>query len=182
MKLRIRNLFIEFHANQPSIMQPPPAETLTLDSLDRKLLRLLRADGRMSNAALAASIGLSPSACLRRLRLLEGSGIIRGYTAIIEDPEPQARTVVIVQITLERQTEDALTRFEVAVRQCPEVRECYLMTGVADYQLRVEARDAADYERIHKEQLSRMPGVARIQSAFAIRTVVRGSQPSWPEA
>ncbi|WP_256024279.1 Lrp/AsnC family transcriptional regulator [Roseomonas sp. GC11] len=149
-----------------------------LDALDRKLLRLLRADGRMSNAALAAAIGLSPSACLRRLRLLEAGGIIRGYTAIIEDTAPQARTVVIVQITLEKQTEDALSRFEAAVRQCPEVCECYLMTGVADYQLRVEARDPADYERIHKEQLSRMPGVARIQSAFAIRTVVRSGD-SW---
>nr|WP_305123461.1 Lrp/AsnC family transcriptional regulator [Roseomonas sp. GC11] len=146
--------------------------------MDRKLLRLLRADGRMSNAALAAAIGLSPSACLRRLRLLEAGGIIRGYTAIIEDTAPQARTVVIVQITLEKQTEDALSRFEAAVRQCPEVCECYLMTGVADYQLRVEARDPADYERIHKEQLSRMPGVARIQSAFAIRTVVRSGD-SW---
>lgn len=149
-------------------------QELTLDSQDRKILRLLRANGRMSNAALAAAIGLSPSACLRRVRLLEVAGVIRGYTAIIEDTAPQGHTVVIVQITLERQTEDGLSRFEAAVRQCPEVRECYLMTGSADYQLRVEARDAADYERIHKEQLSRMPGVARIQSAFAIRTVVRG--------
>ncbi|MFC4169926.1 Lrp/AsnC family transcriptional regulator [Teichococcus aestuarii] len=147
-----------------------------LDSLDRKILRLLRADGRMSNAALAAAIGLSPSACLRRVRMLEAGGTIRGYTALIEEPAPQGRTVVIVQITLERQTEDGFNRFEAAVRQCPEVCECYLMTGSADYQLRVEARDAADYERIHKEQLSRMPGVARIQSAFAIRTVVRGRE------
>jgi DNA-binding Lrp family transcriptional regulator len=149
------------------------------DGIDRKILRLLRADGRMSNADLAVAIGLSPSACLRRLRQLETGGVIRGYTAIIEDPAPQARTVVIVQITLEKQTEDAFNRFEAAVRQCPEVCECYLMTGASDYQLRVEARDAADYERIHKEQLSRMPGVARIQSAFAIRTVVRGVAPAW---
>jgi DNA-binding Lrp family transcriptional regulator len=145
------------------------------------MLRLLRADGRMSNADLASTIGLSPSACLRRLRHLESSGVIRGYTAIIEDTAPQARTVVIVQITLERQTEDAFNRFEAAVRQCPEVCECYLMTGASDYQLRVEARDAADYERIHKEQLSRMPGVARIQSAFAIRTVIWGAAPAWVE-
>jgi DNA-binding Lrp family transcriptional regulator len=152
-----------------------------LDGTDRKMLRLLRADGRMSNADLASTIGLSPSACLRRLRHLESSGVIRGYTAIIEDTAPQARTVVIVQITLERQTEDAFNRFEAAVRQCPEVCECYLMTGASDYQLRVEARDAADYERIHKEQLSRMPGVARIQSAFAIRTVIWGAAPAWVE-
>ncbi|MBC9175372.1 Lrp/AsnC family transcriptional regulator [Roseomonas ludipueritiae] len=157
-------------------MHPP-----SLDAIDHKILRLLRADGRMSNADLAAAVGLSASACLRRLRQLEASGVIRGYTAIIEDPAPQARTVVIVQITLERQTEDAFNRFEAAVRQCPEVCECYLMTGASDYQLRVEARDPGDYERIHKEQLSRMPGVARIQSAFAIRTVVRGVSPAWVE-
>jgi DNA-binding Lrp family transcriptional regulator len=153
----------------------------SLDGTDRRILRLLRSDGRISNADLAVAIGLSPSACLRRRLLLEGSGVIRGYTAIIEEQAVQARTVVIVQITLERQTEDAFNRFEVAVRQCPEVCECYLMTGASDYQLRVEARDAADYERIHKEQLSRMPGVARIQSAFAIRTVVRSTMAAGAE-
>ncbi|MDB5369041.1 MAG: lrp [Roseomonas sp.] len=153
-----------------NILHPP-----ALDAIDRKILRLLRVDGRMSNAALAASIGLSPSACLRRVRLLEEGGVIRGYTALVEDAERQGRTVVIVQITLERQTEEGLSRFEAAARRCPEVRECYLMSGAADYLLRVEAKDAADYERIHKDQLSRMPGVARIQSSFAIRTVVRGS-------
>jgi DNA-binding Lrp family transcriptional regulator len=92
----------------------------------------------------------------------------------VEEAPVQGAVVVIVQITLERQTDDHLKRFEDAVRRCPEVRECYLMTGIADYLLRVEARDAADYERIHKEALSRMPGVSRIQSSFAIRTVIRG--------
>jgi DNA-binding Lrp family transcriptional regulator len=145
-----------------------------LDEPDRAIIRLLRADGRMSNAALAEAVGLSPSACLRRLRLLERRGVIRGYTVILDEPAPRDLVVVIVQITLERQTDEHLRRFEDAVRRCPEVRECYLMTGIADYLLRVEARDAADYERIHKEALSRMPGVARIQSAFAIRSVIRG--------
>jgi DNA-binding Lrp family transcriptional regulator len=144
------------------------------DDTDRAILRLLRADARMSNAALAAAVGLSPSTCLRRLRLLEHRGVIRGYTVVLEEPPQRDGVVVIVQITLERQTDDHLKRFEAAVRRCPEVRECYLMTGIADYLLRVEARDAADYERIHKEALSRMPGVARIQSSFAIRTVIRG--------
>ncbi len=129
----------------------------------------------MTNAALAEAVGLSPSACLRRLRLLERSGVIRGYTVVVEEPQPRDLVVVFVQITLERQTDDHLRRFEDAVRKCPEVRECYLMTGSSDYQLRVEARDAADYERIHKEALSRMPGVARIQSSFAIRAVIRGA-------
>ena len=145
-----------------------------MDDTDRAIIRQLRADGRMPNAALAEAVGLSPSACLRRLRLLEQRGTIRGYTVLVEEPAPQGIVVVIVQITLERQTDDHLRRFEDAVRRCPEVRECYLMTGIADYLLRVEARDAADYERIHKETLSRMPGVSRIQSSFAIRTVIRG--------
>jgi len=147
----------------------------TLDDTDRAILRLLRAEGRMSNADLAEAVGLSASACLRRVRLLEHRGIIRGYTALIEEAAPRDLVVVIVQITLDRQTDEHLKRFEEAVRRCPEVRECYLMTGIADYLLRVEARDAADYERIHKEALSRMPGVARIQSSFAIRTVIRGT-------
>lgn len=145
-----------------------------LDDIDRAILRLLRADARMSNAALAAAVGLSPSACLRRLRLLEHRGVIRGYTVVLEEAPARDGVVVIVQITLERQTDEHMKRFEAAVRRCPEVRECYLMTGIADYVLRVEARDAADYERIHKEALSRMPGVAHIQSAFAIRSVIRG--------
>ena len=96
----------------------------SLDDTDRLMIRLLRADGRMSNAALAAAIGLSASACLRRLRLLEHRGVIRGYTALVEAPSPRDGTVVIVQITLERQTDDSMQRFEVAVRRCPEVREC----------------------------------------------------------
>lgn len=145
-----------------------------MDDIDRAIIRALRVDGRMPNAKLAAAVGLSASACLRRLRMLERDGTIRGYTVVVEDAAPQGAVVVIVQITLERQTDDHLKRFEEAVRRCPEVRECYLMTGIADYLLRVEARDAADYERIHKEALSRMPGVARIQSSFAIRTVIRG--------
>ena len=146
-----------------------------LDATDLAIIRHLRQDARMTNAALAAAVGLSPSACLRRLRLLENRGVIRGYTVVLEEPEPGAAAVVVfVQITLERQTEEHLRRFEEAIRRCPEVRACYLMTGAADYLLRVEARDAADYERIHKEQLSRMPGVARLQTSFAIRSVIRG--------
>ncbi|GJD50323.1 Leucine-responsive regulatory protein [Methylobacterium crusticola] len=142
------------------------------DEIDGRILRVLRGDGRISNAALAAEIGLSPSACLRRLRLLEASGVIRGYTALVDDAGADGRLVVLTQITLDRQTEEFLNRFEAAVRRCPEVRDCYLMTGLSDYLMRIEVRDAGDYERLHKEVLSRLPGVARIQSSFAIRTVV----------
>jgi DNA-binding Lrp family transcriptional regulator len=147
---------------------------MLLDAFDDKILRTLRVDGRISNAKLAAEVGLSQSACLRRLRMLEAGGVIRGYVALIDEPTEEAATVVVVQITLERQTEDYLNRFEAAVRKCPEVRECYLMSGLADYLVRVETENPASYERIHKEVLSRLPGVARIHSSFAIRTVMKG--------
>ncbi len=143
-----------------------------MDQRDEQILREVRADGRISNADLAARVGLSPSACLRRLRMLEERGVIRGYTAIIDTGHTQPGTVVIVQITLERQTDEYFARFEQAARRCAEVRECYLMTGAFDYQLTVLAADPADYERIHKDMLSRLPGVARIQSHFAIRRVI----------
>ncbi|MBS7811657.1 Lrp/AsnC family transcriptional regulator [Roseococcus pinisoli] len=145
-----------------------------LDEIDLAMLRHLREDARITNAALAQAVGLSSSACLRRLRLMESRGVIRGYTVLLEEQAEPGLVTVIVQITLDRQTDQHLRRFEEAVRRCPEVRQCFLMTGVADYLLRVEARDAADYERIHKEQLSRMPGVSRIHSSFAIRAVIRG--------
>ncbi|GJD37365.1 Lrp/AsnC family transcriptional regulator [Methylobacterium aerolatum] len=143
-----------------------------MDGIDRRIIQVLRTDGRISNADLAAAVGLSASACHRRVRLLEETGVIRGYAAIIGGPAEETGLVVLTQFTLDRQTEDFLIRFEAAVRRCPEVQDCYLMTGVADYLVKLKVRDAADYERLHKEVLSRLPGVARLQSSFAIRTVV----------
>lgn len=148
-----------------------------LDDVDERIIRVLRGNGRISNADLAAQVGLSPSACLRRTRQLERSGVIRGYAALVARAGADDRLVVITQITLDRQTEEFLNRFEAAVRRCPEVADCYLMTGLADYILKIEVKNAADYERLHKEVLSRLPGVARIQSSFAIRTVVSGRAP-----
>jgi DNA-binding Lrp family transcriptional regulator len=144
-----------------------------MDAVDRRIIDVLRADGRITNADLAEKVGLSPSACLRRVRLLEEDGTIRGYAALINDREAVSDTVVIVQISLERQTDEYLRRFEKAASQCPDIRECYLMTGVSDYLLRVSVPDAASYERIHTDVLSRLPGVARIQSSFAIRAVIK---------
>ncbi len=143
-----------------------------LDRLDRRIVQALRRDGRMSNVALAKEVGLSPSACLRRVQILEQQGTIRGYTAIVAAPGERERHVVIVRISVERQTEDVLNRFEAEVLKHPEIRECYLMTGEEDYLLRLEANGAGDYERIHKEVLSRLPGVSRINSSFAIRSVL----------
>jgi DNA-binding Lrp family transcriptional regulator len=143
-----------------------------LDTIDRNIVRLLRLNARMSNAKLAAEVGLSPSACLRRIRQLERSGVLRGYTAIVDHASREAVMAVIVNITLDRQTEDYLSRFEAAVRKYPEIHECYLMTGDADYLLRVEVENAAEFERIHTEVLSTLPGVSRIHSSFAIRNVL----------
>jgi DNA-binding Lrp family transcriptional regulator len=147
--------------------------TMELDQIDRKLLRLLRLDARRPNSSLAEEVGLSASACLRRIRLLEERGVIRGYTTVLGQPDEAEGVTVIVQVTLERQTEDYLLRFEAAVRQFPEIRECYLMTGDADYWLRVSVATAAAYEAIHTEVLSRLPGVTRIQSNFAMRDALR---------
>jgi DNA-binding Lrp family transcriptional regulator len=145
-----------------------------LDRIDEKLLATLRRDGRISNARLAEEVGLSASACLRRLRQLETGGVIRGYTALIDTDQGAMPTVCVVEIVLERQTEEYFTRFETAIRRCADVRECYLMTGDYDYLVRVEAQSPADYERIHRDQLARLPGVSRIRTAFAIRKIIRG--------
>ena len=142
-----------------------------LDAIDRNILRLLRLNARMSNAALAVEVGLSPSACLRRIKLMETAGVIRGYTTLVDASNAESTIAVIINITLERQTEDYLDRFEAVVRKHPEIRECFLMTGGSDYLLRVEIPNAGEFERIHKEILSAMPGVSRIHSSFAIRNV-----------
>ncbi|NTF44914.1 Lrp/AsnC family transcriptional regulator [Rhizobium rhizogenes] len=143
-----------------------------LDAIDRNILRLLRLDARVSNASLASEVGLSPSACLRRIKLMEQAGVIRGYTALVDTSQAETAIAVIINITLERQTEDHLDRFEAAVRKHPEIRECFLMTGGSDYLLRVEVATAGDFERIHKDILSTLPGVLRIHSSFSIRNVL----------
>ena len=143
-----------------------------LDGIDRNIIRLLRKNGRMPNSELAAEVGLSASACLRRVKLLEENGVIRGYTAIVSGSADDEGMVAIIQITLEKQTEEYLNRFEAAVLRHPEIQECFLMTGDADYILRATAPNAAGYEVIHKEILSRLPGVARIHSSLAMRSVL----------
>ncbi|NVP57184.1 MULTISPECIES: Lrp/AsnC family transcriptional regulator [Rhizobiaceae] len=149
-----------------------------LDAIDRNIIRLLRLNARITNAKLSEEVGLSPSACLRRISLLEQTGVIRGYTALIGSSEGDSPIAVIINITLERQTEEHLNRFENAVRRHPEIQECYLMTGGSDYLLRVEVQSAGEFERIHKEILAKLPGVLRIHSSFSIRNVLaaRGVQ------
>lgn len=143
---------------------------MQLDDIDRRILNRLRLDARMTNNALASEVGLSPSACLRRVKLLERSGVIRGYAAIVSGAGPDEGMAAIVQVDLERQTEEYLARFEQALRQHPEIQEWYLMTGEGDYILRVQIASIDDYGAFHRDVLSRLPGVSRIRSSFAMRS------------
>ena len=149
---------------------------MNLDRFDRAILQALQLDGRITNSTLAERVNLSESACLRRMRALEESGIIEGYTARINQQRAGCPVNVFVNITLDRQDEVDLRKFEEAVRKIPEVMECYLMTGDYDYTLRVVVADTADYERIHSKNLARLPGVARIHSSFALRTVQKSRE------
>jgi Lrp/AsnC family leucine-responsive transcriptional regulator len=146
---------------------------MELDRYDRAILRLLQEDARMTNSALAARVSLSESATLRRVRSLEESGLIEGYTALVDQQRAGFPVNVFVSITLDRQSQTGLEAFESAVRRIPEVMECYLMTGEHDYLLRLVVADLADFERIHNQHLTRLPSVARVHSSFAMRTVTR---------
>jgi Lrp/AsnC family transcriptional regulator, leucine-responsive regulatory protein len=145
---------------------------MDLDRYDRAILRLLQQDARITNTLLASKVSLSESACLRRMRALEESGIIEGYTALIDQHKAGFPMNVFVSITLDRQSQPGLEAFEGAVRRVPEVMECYLMTGEHDYLLRLVVADMADFERLH-QHLTRLPSVARVQSSFAMRIVTR---------
>ncbi|MGX1306862.1 Lrp/AsnC family leucine-responsive transcriptional regulator [Amorphus suaedae] len=150
---------------------------MKLDRLDLKLIDALADTGRASHVELAERIGLSATAVARRQRLLEESGVIAGYRAVLGLKALGMTATVIVRITLDSQSEEALSTFETAIITCPSVTRCFLMAGSDDYLVIVMARDIEDYEHIHKSQLSRLPHVARIQSSFALRDVVDRSVP-----
>lgn len=145
---------------------------MSLDKIDLAILNFLQIDGRMSNAALAEKVGLSQSACSRRLDMLETSGAIQGYHAQVSAAGLGHPMVAIVHISLSGQFEKTLSDFEAAIKRCPNVLSCHLMTGEYDYILRIAARDLADYERIHKEWLSAMPHVIKINTSFAMREII----------
>jgi DNA-binding Lrp family transcriptional regulator len=142
-----------------------------LDDRDRAILRALMADGRLTNVELAEKVHLSPSACLRRVKMLEDSGLIQGYVMLIDPVAAGLAGAAYVSVTLEQQGRATLDRFEQDVRRHPEIIECYLLAGAADYLLRVAFRDARDFERIHTDILTQLPGVSRVQSTLALRTV-----------
>ncbi len=145
---------------------------MRLDAIDIAILNTLQDNGRISNSDLAQAVGLSASACSRRLDLLEKSGVIRGYHARLSNAALDYRMTAIVHISLSGQFAKTLAEFETAVKLCPNVLSCYLMSGEYDYILRIAARDLADYERIHKDWLSAFPHVVKINSSFALREVI----------
>lgn len=145
----------------------------SLDAIDRKILRALQANGKISIGDLAERVGLSPSPCARRVRLLETAGIIKGYAAIVDQKKVGLPISAFASIKLERQREEDLDRFEEAVSRWPEVLDCYLMTGQRDYLMRIVAADLEAYERFIKDRLTRLENIASIETSFALGQVKR---------
>jgi Lrp/AsnC family transcriptional regulator, leucine-responsive regulatory protein len=148
-----------------------------LDALDRAILGALIEDGRRSQVELAERVPLSATAIARRIRALEDAGVIEGYQARVSRQALGLTMTVIVHVSLNSQNQDLLKAFEDAVAKAPSVVSCQLMSGEDDYLVTVLARDLADYERIHKEQLSRLPGVARLKSSFVLRNIINKPLP-----
>ncbi|REC57929.1 Lrp/AsnC family transcriptional regulator [Rhodosalinus sediminis] len=144
---------------------------MQIDDTDRRILRVLQREGRVSNAELAERVHLSASACHRRVQRLEAAGMIRGYVALLDARRLGVPATVFVEITLTTQADEVLEAFEQAVRRVPDVLECHLMAGTADYILKLVAEDTEDFARIHRQYLTRLPGVAQMKSSFALRTV-----------
>ncbi len=143
----------------------------SLDEIDRRILAVLQDNARVANVDLAGRVGVSASPCWRRVRELEESGVISRYVTLVEPAALGLQVSVFVQVTLEKQVEAALELFESAVLARPEVMECYLMTGDADYHLRVVVADLPAYERFLMVHLTRVPGIANIRSSFALKQV-----------
>jgi Lrp/AsnC family transcriptional regulator, leucine-responsive regulatory protein len=151
---------------------------LALDALDKSILAALAEDGRQSQVDLAERVPLSATAIARRIKALEEAGVIEGYHAKISRRALGLEMTVVVQISLKSQNQELLDAFEAAAAAAPSVISCHLMSGEDDYMLTVLARDLSDYERIHKAELSRLPGVARLRSSFALREVCSRALPA----
>jgi Lrp/AsnC family transcriptional regulator, leucine-responsive regulatory protein len=147
----------------------------TLDAIDQRILSALQKDGRLSNVQLADKAGLSESACLRRVRLLEQNGIIDKYVMLVDQAAIGKPGNVFVRVTLEGQQKEKLQHFETEIVKVKEVMECYLMSGDSDFLLRIVVRDNEDYMRIHN-RLTGIPEVLRVQSSFALKTVVKKTE------
>lgn len=145
----------------------------TLDAIDQKIIAALQSDGKATAQQLAQQVGLSPSPCARRIRMLEEAGIIKGYVAVIDQNKVGLPISAFASIKLLRQQEEDLDRFALAVTRWPEVVDCYLMTGQRDYLMRIVVGDLEDYERFLKEKLTRLDGIASIETSFALGLVKR---------
>jgi len=150
-------------------------QSISVDAIDKRILSELQQDGRLSNVQLAEKAGLSESACLRRVRILEQNGIIDRYAMLIDQTAIGKPGTVFVRVSLEGQQQEKLLQFEMQIGKVKDVLECYLMSGDTDYLLRVIVRDNEDYMRIHNI-LTGLPGVLRVQSSFALKTVVRKTE------
>ena len=142
-----------------------------IDAIDRKILAILQQDAHTTMEKLAEAVGLSPSPCARRVRNLEASGVIKRYVAVVDQDKAGLPVSVFASIKLERQREDELDRFAKAISRWPEIVECYLMTGQRDYLLRIVVKDLPAYEAFLKRTLTRLDGVASIESSFALSQV-----------
>lgn len=175
-------IFVDFVAKYADILQTNtlfcifPA-WIAMDTLDRAILGALVEDGRQSQVQLAERVPLSATAIARRIRSLEQDGVIEGYGARVNRKAVGLDMTACVQIALKSQNEELLAAFEKAAVAAPNIVACTLMSGDDDYLLTVLARDLADFERIHKEQLSRLPGVARLKSSFVLREVANRPLP-----
>ena len=145
-----------------------------LDDLDAAILRHLERNGRATNFDVGEAVGLSASAASRRIQALEASGIIRGYRAVVDDRLLGKHITVYIRVTLERQSASVLSAFEGAVRRCHDIVSCNLMAGQYDYMLVARVGGIDDYGRLHRSELSRLPGVTRLETSFALRNVLDG--------
>ena len=145
----------------------------SLDQIDRKIIGVLQSNGLATSEELSAAVGLSPSPCARRVRMLEKDGVIKGYVAVIDQGKVGLPISAFASIKLARQHEDDLDRFARAVARWPEVVDCYLMTGQRDYLMRIVVPDLEAYERFLKQKLTRLEGVASIETSFALGQVKR---------
>lgn len=142
-----------------------------IDDTDRRILAVLQKHGRISNAELSERVNLSASACHRRVQRLEAEGVIARYVALLDPKALDRPATVFVEITLSGQTDEVLDAFEREVALIPDVMECHLMAGTADYLLKISVRDTEDFARIHRRYLARLPGVAQMHSSFSLRRV-----------
>jgi Lrp/AsnC family transcriptional regulator, leucine-responsive regulatory protein len=156
--------------NRPIVGEERPNSAL--DEFDFAIIGVLEHNGRATNAEVGEAVGLSASAASRRIQALETSGAIRGYRALVDDRLLGKSKTVYIRVTLERETADVLSKFEAAVRHCHDVVTCHLMAGQYDYMLVARVSGIDDYGRLHQKELSRLPGVTRLETSFALRDVL----------